>query len=56
MKLEIIECDRCGKDCSDYESHVVMQYPRGGQKFLCKECAEAVFTKESEKSKCNYQN
>ena len=48
MKLEIIECDKCGKDCSGYEDHAVVQYPKGVQKFLCMGCAEKVFAKESE--------
>lgn len=46
MKLEIIECDKCGRDCSDYENHVVVQYPKGEQKFLCRTCADAVFAVE----------
>ena len=43
MRLEIVECDLCGKDCSEYGEHVVVQYPYGGQKFLCIECANRVF-------------
>ena len=50
MRLEIIECDKCGKDCSDYEDHVVVQYPKGVQKFLCIECANAVFAKENKEA------
>lgn len=43
MKLEIVGCDLCGKARSEYVEHVVVQYPYGGQKFLCIECANRVF-------------
>ena len=45
MNLSIYQCDKCGADCSDYDTRVTVNFPRGYTKHLCMKCAVDVFEK-----------
>lgn len=52
METAIHKCDKCGADCSEYNTRVVVYFPYCKGRDLCIRCArEEIFTDKKKKAR-----